>query len=49
LREGGENRLREEVIAQSRLDPATANAAYAEGQAMTLEQAVTYALAMAEG
>jgi tetratricopeptide (TPR) repeat protein len=42
----GENRLREEALAlaQSRLDPATANAAYAEGEAMTLDQAVTYAL-----
>jgi non-specific serine/threonine protein kinase len=43
---GGENRLREEALAlaRSRLDPATANAAYAEGQAMTFEKAIAYAL-----
>jgi tetratricopeptide (TPR) repeat protein len=47
----GETRLREEALAlaRSRLDPATANAAYAEGQAMTFEQAVSYALQTEDG
>jgi hypothetical protein len=47
----GENRLREEALAlaRSRLDPATTNAAYAEGEAMTLEQAAAYALEEDDG
>jgi non-specific serine/threonine protein kinase len=47
----GENRLREEALAlaRSRLDPATAGVAYAEGQAMTPEQAVAYALQTDDG